>query len=141
MKKINLILLFFLFCNALSFGQNKYIFEYDHSGNRILRYWIPPRLSNALPDSTVEEFSQNEGKLKITILPNPTRGKLGVDIKNADSENGVVTVFDSKGNLVSKKTFIGTKTTMDITSQPAGQYILRVATNKTTKEWVVIKTD
>ncbi len=140
MKKI--ILLCICLCCLLPFKMQAqlddyYAFSYDAAGNRIKREFIDNfRKAGDEP----EKYTQAADKYNINVFPSPTRGKLTVAVDNFEKgDEALITIYDTGGNLLDKKTYNCQATTMDITNQPAGQYILRVETKKGIKEWVVAK--
>ncbi|PKP46149.1 MAG: hypothetical protein CVT94_15625, partial [Bacteroidetes bacterium HGW-Bacteroidetes-11] len=72
------------------------------------------------------------GKASVKILPNPTTGKFGVEINGLpDNIRFRLTVADTKGNQVFDNEFSSNarvfKTTLDLSSQPKGIYLLKLS--------------
>lgn len=72
------------------------------------------------------------GKASVKILPNPTSGKFGVEITGInDNIRFRLTVTDTKGNQVFDNEFSSNssvfKTTLDLSSQPKGIYLLKLS--------------
>lgn len=163
--KTTLTLLILLVCGT-SYGQTAtecINYEYDASGNRVLRKVIllPKRLKNeetpaaliAAEDDelgisdiskrnekTLNTYEDMLGQTKLTISPNPTAGELKVEIPNLDGVNqGLIRVYDLNGRTIFEERVSNTTTTVDLSEQVNGTYILLLNINGKTSEWKVIK--
>lgn len=128
-------------------------FTYDASGNRTDRKEITLRSATVkeIPDEE-EAFDKEEtdeapqvftdvlAQSTIHIYPNPTKGLLKVEI-TGERENKPISlqVYDMSGKVLVQETNVVWSTTIDLSNQPAGIYILRLAAEKEKKEWKIIK--
>ena len=78
---------------------------------------------------------------KISVYPNPTTGKLSVEIPefNTDSTQPGIEIFNVIGNPVHKSTALSQKTEIDLSGLPDGVYILKVYNGKTIHTSKVLK--
>ena len=77
-------------------------------------------------------------KLKITkVYPNPTAGKITIEIENNETELGLLTVIDEKGNQV-KQESIRAASELDLQEFPNGLYLLSVNFSGINSEFVKI---
>lgn len=133
-----------------------YSFTYDSNGNRIQRNLIiienPENLAskNNIDDSKeqqdeetmerentiIEKFNELDAK----IYPNPTKGQLIIELLNFDEVNdGMILISDMQGKVIFSQKKIDKKTAIDLSNQPAGNYLLRINANKLQKEWTILK--
>ena len=78
----------------------------------------------------------------IVVYPNPTQdGLLRIDITGEEIPRGaLLEIYSTGGNLVKKVTNISTTNTVNIFSQPAGSYTMRIIFDKeNVVVWKVIK--
>lgn len=131
------------------------VYTYDDAGNRTKREYIvipadPPALENEEVDNPGESDENEEvqpevyedllGEQQIKVYPNPTRGKLAIEIVNYNfNESGSIQVFDMGGRLVQNITNLSQSMEVDITSEPAGSYIMVIVIGKEKSEWKIIK--
>lgn len=125
-------------------------FTYDNSGNRILKQPIKcivlkPKPNKILrkkaPRVTKNEFQTDllDDK-KITIYPNPTKGKVYVQFTDLDREQiNQIQLFTSSGRLIKNIDFHENLVEIDLESQNKGLYlmVIRLGNEKTT--WKIIK--
>jgi hypothetical protein len=142
-----IMLLFSVFCNAQTV---EYI--YDNAGNRTARRVIqmssPETVKKALPDSDEPEEEQENpsvleeilGKMQINIFPNPTKGILGIEIKDAGTtEEVALALYSGQGALMVERKIRQGHNTLDLSNYPPGWYILRLQTGDYRKEYKIIK--
>jgi len=160
-KKMNTKITTLLLLLSLSFAysqQQVITFEYDDSGNRILRQVIevpaaPPEGSNVAnnegPKSKNEKDSTSLGnpvisKLsdgrEVNIFPNPTKGQLQIEISEIkEGETGELLVLSMEGKVIEHRTEIQKAISVDLSQQSAGNYILKLKLGKQRKEWQIVK--
>ena len=127
-------------------------YTYDNAGNRIARKIIPAQpeqVQQENEDSTEvnEDETKNPevyedfiAKQELKIYPNPTRGKLKIEMVNYNADaTGTIQVYDLSGRLVLNLSTIQQSMEIDITSQPAGQYIMIIVIDQQKSEWKIIK--
>ncbi|MCT4599038.1 MAG: T9SS type A sorting domain-containing protein [Vallitalea sp.] len=144
MKKCFCVIsLFFLFLFN-GFSQNSVItYKYDYRGNRVER--IIDLRSRKSIDS---EFNEKKtpildeiGERKISIYPNPTKGKLKVEIGNCDYfDNVQCEVFNISGTkLIGKHFSIPGSVLINLESQSNGVYILMIRIESEALRYKIIK--
>jgi hypothetical protein len=134
------------------------VYTYDDAGNRETRVYnvIPAQApaqapaEEAIVDNTNANTKNEEvkpevyedllGEQQIKVFPNPTRGKLAIEIVNYNfNETGTIQVFDMGGRLVQNITKLNQTMEVDITNEPAGTYIMVIVIGKEKSEWKIIK--
>lgn len=114
-------------------------YSYDPTGNRIQRILLPNRIASAGNDSLPIAKSVINGK-QVSIYPNPTSGTVTLQIKAEEPiTEAKAEVYDMQGKLVFAKEKLAAFTSIDITAQPAGNYLLRVWVEGKRREWMVVK--
>ena len=137
-------------------------FNYDDSGNRTERNVIylrvpedgkaleveggePPRkLSGAegreKKSSSTVVYNELIGEQQISIFPNPTKGKLTIEITNLEPDKPAsLEVYSLTGEMVLHKNKIRNKTVVDLSKFPTGTYILKIQTSSGVQSWKVVK--
>lgn len=121
-------------------GQNKIKYSYDDAGNRIKREIVLSSLKSAISSDQITSFIEEVADQKIIIYPNPTKGQLTIEI--TDPENtvtGNLTIFNLRGQVIAKEQISSTRTSIDISTEPRGAYILHININEETSAWKIIK--
>lgn len=125
------------FCKA----QNSVTFAYDAAGNRISRTIVLDR--NVPQEQQRKQTSTRTDMLSkhhIAIAPNPTDGLLQVSITGLKRTDAcVITVYKTSGQLVVTLPVARDNTTVDISGQPNGYYILAIDINGEKSTWKIIK--
>jgi hypothetical protein len=124
-------------------------YYYDAAGNRKTRSVIGPDQAPEEEDGTTVYNSENTktevyedvlAEQQLKIYPNPTRGRLAVEIVHYNlNEPGSIQVFDMGGRLVHNTTVLSQNMQIDITGEPAGSYIMVIVIGKEKSEWKIIK--
>lgn len=124
---------------TMNIGAQNIQFNYDASGNRIERKVINLSRSadNSNPEAIMEETI---GKISLEFYPNPTKGEIKVLISGTQEiYSGTISIFNFKGQEVLTKKISSSETSVNISNQPPGIYIMYVIINKEKKSWKVIK--
>ncbi|NOQ27912.1 MAG: T9SS type A sorting domain-containing protein [Bacteroidales bacterium] len=150
MKAKILIIALLAIVSIKSFSQDiEYV--YDLAGNRTERHVIPPPPQAPAQEDVVSDNVDNKeiepevyedllAEKQIKIYPNPTRGKLAIEIVNYNlNDVGTIQVFDMVGRLVQNVTKLSNQLEVDITSEPSGSYIIIIVIGDEKSEWKVIK--
>ena len=137
---------------AIMFGTNTFAaikYDYDAAGNRILRYNEIPmnakRLADAAQEQTEEQaagiFEEELPEMKISIFPNPTQGLLQVEITNAENLQSVeIRLYNPQVVLIRQMNKLSEMTTLDISSQADGIYVMQIVSEKNIiSTWKIIK--
>jgi hypothetical protein len=121
-------------------------FAYDAAGNRISRtlHYVsnaPARSPENTAETEEQEFhSEVINKIEIRIFPNPTQGMLKVEIDNLPSEVlANIALYDFSGRLIEAKPEVDFSAEFNLTSQPAGIYIMRIIAGEERTSWKIIK--
>jgi hypothetical protein len=142
-----LAVLFFGMCSA----QDPYVreFDYDNSGNRIIRtLTIPPRAmskggeasENAGNKDVEPQFEDKIGEFTLIAYPNPTTGHLTVSIENYEKlTQGKLSLYSASGQLLQEFPMDSPTTTIDISPYSSGTYVLTLRMNNRMKDWKIIK--
>ena len=154
MKLKILIIALLAMASLKSFAQD-IEYYYDAAGNRTVRKVIPPEppaqaVAESDSDTTFYNSEENEAEPEVyedllaekqlRIYPNPTRGKLAIEIVNYNlGVNGSIQVFDMSGRLVKNITNLSESMEVDITNEPAGSYIMIIVIGNEKSEWKIIK--
>lgn len=152
MKIKFLIIALLAIVSLKSFSQDiEYV--YDLAGNRTERHVIPPPTQAPEPEETdvvsdnldnkeiePEVYEDLIAEKQIKIYPNPTRGKLAIEIVNYNlNDVGTIQVFDMVGRMVQNVTKLSNQLEVDITNEPPGSYIIVIVIGNEKSEWKVIK--
>ena len=112
-------------------------FSYDASGNRVLRENVIFVSSNiksssvGKPEAASAEkqiYKDVVGEMKVAIYPNPTRGMLRVDISGVEIPFGAkLFIHNFSGAVIQQLNGLSESNMVDISSQPAGIYIMKIS--------------
>ena len=142
------------------FGQ-AVAFGYDAAGNRTSRVIdLSPQNSSQsssfedidsfyddnLPQtrSTVREetprYEDKLGERNVIIYPNPTRGMIRIEFQGyGEMDNARLLLYNIQGNLLLQENNVESSATLDLSSYPAGMYILILIEGSARSEWRIIK--
>ena len=131
-------------------------YDYDEAGNRIKReYKVIPvapvvetesestsdkEATEAGTVATIEVYNDLVATKQFNIYPNPTRGKLRIDMLNySRNTQGSIQIFDLSGRLVGQIKNLSSSMELDITNEPAGSYIIAIIVDNEKSEWQIVK--
>jgi len=119
-------------------------YGYDASGNRISRViTIPPPLKSSKSEPTAEEkvYSEVLKDFSVNIYPNPTKGELTVEIGQLpEGKTASLRLYNLQGKLILQRTGLHDGSEhLNIGAQPAGIYLMKIATKDASTEWKIIK--
>ena len=129
-----LVTLFFatLACAA---SAQKVTYDYDNAGNRVSR---APYVGSA--DRQREPITAEVGGSSVRIYPNPTEGRLSVEVSGLERVKAAsVTVFTAQGQVIMRKDIASSPTDIDISGQVNGVYVMRVSIDGHNSSWKIIK--
>ena len=90
--------------------------------------------------STAEYFSEMLSEKNIRIYPNPTKGKLKIEIANYDnSDRCIIRIVNASGQQILSTQSTSRWIELDISSRANGIYILYISLNKKESTWKIIK--
>ena len=113
-------------------------YAYDSAGNRISRS-ITLSKSPAMEaeETAVEDFVAER---TIKIYPNPTQGMLAVEISDFTSDvKADFLLSDLSGKVIYRLKDASGYESIDLNSQSAGVYVLRITINGESTVWKIIK--
>lgn len=143
MKKIYMCLLF-LFSSLVSMGQSKIAYVYDAAGNRVKREIVmqAPKAKGEQRSFESEEqmFSDMLYDYSVNIYPNPTEGTLKISILGLkDTDKCLLEVYTMQGAQIISERIKTDNIGINISSRPAGIYLLRIIINDKSTTWKIIK--
>lgn len=147
MKRMNRLLqpivisLLLCLCAGMAYA-DRIQYTYDASGNRIYSSRANRNRTDSLAQDSDRLPRHHELSLhKITIYPNPTYGKLGVEITGTESLTGAsITIYSPSGSIVYQDNELDVVNEIDLTQCPNGVYILIIRmANGEASNWKIIK--
>ena len=141
----------FMLSTAISHAQNKIEFEYDNSGNCVVKYKTIVMSKSKQYNNKNKEDSQTEQEslietsqisdLTLKIYPNPTKGNLKIEILGElpQGETYTVALSDMSGKVIINKKTSEKGLNIDISTYSDGVYMLRVKYAGKQEEWKIIK--
>lgn len=147
MKRMNRLLqpivisLLLCLCAGMAYA-DRIQYTYDASGNRIYSSRANRNRTDSLAQDSDRLPRHHELSLhKITIHPNPTYGKLGVEITGTESLSGAsITIYASSGAIVYQDHELEPMNEIDLTSCPNGIYIMIIRlSDGEVSSWKIIK--
>jgi len=150
MKPLKILFLLLFLSNVALAQQYRYEYEYDDAGNRKSRQYIKitkkidVEADSLYNDSIIAKedmdvYKDNIGDKEISIFPNPTKGKLRVEISNIeDGDIIILKVFDLQG----KEIYTNEKLSnydIDLSNYENGVYLLDIILNKEKSYWKIVK--
>jgi hypothetical protein len=76
-------------------------FEYDASGNRVHRIYVPLKSASSATEEDEKPIETVWGEREVTIFPNPTKGNLKIRIEGGEDEAFYsYSLFSSTGQLL-----------------------------------------
>jgi len=114
-------------------------FSYDADGNMESMYVVTLKSSTSELKTSTDIVSIESANQKITLYPNPTKGKICVEISplNSDDDN-VMRMFDSSGRVLYTKKIKSERTFLEI-SGSSGVYLLNIQLGTNVSKWKIIK--
>lgn len=143
MRKFSLLICFALL-PLVSSAQGRIGYSYDAAGNRVKREIImsaPMAMSRQKNlDFDEQSFSDMVSGRSVKIHPNPAEGTLKISLpglKEADVCS--IDVYTLRGVHILTQAVKTDNVSVDISSQPAGVYILNMTINNNSTTWKIIK--
>jgi hypothetical protein len=147
MRKRTLILLLLLgglLSSYSVYAQNTVKFTYDECGNRIKRSMQLRKVE----ENSKNVESQNEyvsyandsiGAVAVSLFPNPTEGRVMVSFSENANATIDATLTTIGGSVIERQRFVGNQHEFDLSSQPAGIYLLKLIFGNETRTWKIVK--
>ena len=157
MKKQYFVILFFVL-GTFAYSQTnmmKRVYEYDDAGNRVLRAVFelkspapPPPPSSSFGRKSADGENRDDdnfliddmGDIKLKVYPNPTNAVVYVDIENVDVvQQGAIHIYNTTGNLLGMQSISDLNPSIDLSSYPAGIYLINITINGKETKWKIVK--
>jgi hypothetical protein len=139
MKKTIYLLFITLLCASFQTHAQTVSFDYDNDGNMIVRKVVGPSGVKASHKDTAA-VTDEIGNQKITIYPNPTKGRFQVAVNVLDNkQKNYYLLYSLSGARLQEKNITNENTYIDISSYPAGAYLLDVFLGSKVSRWKMIK--
>lgn len=114
-------------------------YSYDAMGNRVAREIVLSRRAPSKADSTTY-LTETIGKRTIRIFPNPTKGKVKVEIAGTIEPDACkFMLYSASGQLISSVRAQSSTSFLDLTSQPNGIYLLHILIGNEVSTYKLIK--
>lgn len=128
---------------ATSVAQTIY-YSYDKSGNRTMRSINLSGNKSATLDDDVEEgetepFDDFVVDIPIKIYPNPTKGRLMVEIQQIEKDPITIVVYDLKGQAIMTIPEAVVINVLDISNCKNGIYIMKITIGQKSQTWKILK--
>jgi len=142
--RVILLGFFAMVCLQAVHSQNTVSYGYDAAGNRISRVITLSTLRSSneeQPKSEEEVYSEVLKDFTVKIYPNPTKGELTVDIAQLPKgKTASLRLYNAQGKFILQKTGLsGGSERLNISKQPKGIYLMKIATKDASTEWKIIK--
>ena len=115
-------------------------YSYDANGNRISLLNNGMNRGNLTDETERKPSSESLGQHRVTIYPNPTEGRISVEITGVGSlDESAITVYGVVGNMVYSVSEIDAVNEIDLTACPDGLYLLVIRIGSDIGIWKIIK--
>lgn len=144
MMKLCASIFCFLFPLA-SFAQSKIGYIYDEAGNRLRREIVVQAVRESEAGrQTFGSEKQTSSDMRqghsIKIYPNPSEGKLMISVSGLkDSDKTSYGIYTAQGAQITAGNTDADNFNIDISSRPAGVYLLKIVINDNPTTWKIIK--
>ncbi|MDD6209888.1 MAG: T9SS type A sorting domain-containing protein [Bacteroidales bacterium] len=136
-----IFLCLYVLCVGLAMAQgSKIAFTYDADGNMESRKVVPlTNARSAAPEEELQSESSQLGEQTITIYPNPTKGRIALEVYPLDTEvKNSYSLMDLSGKLLEQGNIENQITDIHIEGG-TGIYLLDVHLGKEVSRWKIIK--
>jgi len=125
---------------ALCSSAQTVTYTYDNAGNRIRREIVLNRQNAPAAHAIASSYNDRVAGKDFRIHPNPTHGALSLEIIGYEaSDNGRYTVVSTGGQIIVNQKIASAISSLDISSQANGIYILHIVLNGQERTWKIIK--
>jgi hypothetical protein len=141
MKKI-ILSIGILFCLLTIHAQNKFNYNYDAAGNRILRKQIVLRKKSDDKITHQDSVTEIVNNIQFSIFPNPTTGTVNIisDENFLQKNHTTLYLYDINGKMLKEQEYSETKQNVELVDFPAGKYIIELRSQEGFKRsWNVLK--
>lgn len=124
-------------------GDTTFVFTYDASGNRTERVIDLTKSAEITASSSAaneeKTFEAELSSLDIRIYPNPTKGLLKIEIPDIGDIKPTLVVYNLQGKQIIHKVVSGPTSTINLSNQPSGMYIMKIVNGQESVDWKIIK--
>lgn len=145
-RTVYLMLLFAIVLpTSAAMAQNAQVqFTYDADGNRTVRTIVLKKVEENGKDTEVEnsflaETNERFGTVQISIYPNPTTGKVTIELTEITANGIGVLLTAVTGAVIENCRLSGLHHDFDLSGQPAGVYLLRLFAEDEIRTWKIVK--
>lgn len=119
-------------------------FTYDNAGNRTGRAIVlaqAPQIRNVVSDSVQTEiYTDLFAEYQLRVYPNPTEGELKIELCGLpDGENYHLLISNTSGTVIINRMTSDNPTIADLTTFPAGIYVMRIQYKDYAKDFKIIR--
>jgi hypothetical protein len=131
--------LWLMLFSATAYSQSL-VFSHDNAGNRISREIEQGGglKSLAISDSVVMDITP-EALAGISLYPNPTEGRITLEICGEPDGEFHVVILSLTGAILLNETYNKKRVDLDLRHYPPGNYFLKIRHQNQQKLWKVIK--
>lgn len=79
------------------------------------------------------------GAVAVSLFPNPTEGRVMVSFSDNANASIDATLTTIAGAIIERQRFVGNQHEFDLSSQPAGIYLLKLIFGNETRTWKIVK--
>ena len=119
------------------------MFTYDNAGNRTGSTLTLKSAQLSSPTDTTlyqEEYNATFENLKLKLYPNPTKGRIGLEINQINDDLKIrVVILDANGKKLSSQKINSNMTHLNLAPYPAGIYFLKLVSGDQHRILKVIK--
>ena len=134
-----IFLILMLLCPMLQ-AQDKIKYSYDAAGNRISRTIVLAPRSAPVDETKPVVHTEVFSDMQLKIYPNPTTGRLKVEISNLpEGHTAQIWLYAMSGKLITTYKDVSYAVNIDISGQPAGNYVMKIVAGNFQTEWKIIK--
>lgn len=142
MKKLFFTLTFVAFA-SFAYAQTPLPIEitYDAAGNRITRKVLQVRMdSKGGLQADSSYYLDRMQTMQMKVYPNPTQGKIYIEIQEAEETvANTIRIYNSQGQIIHEKEGVGDRMEVDVSSFPAGYYLVELSANGEHSSWKIVK--
>jgi hypothetical protein len=133
------IVLSVLFAVTVTAQQEKVVFHYDDSGNRISRHLEVQKSTEADSLFIDDMLPYPEAELDAAVYPNPTSGLITIEVAVKADNPVTYAIADQNGKLIETGQFSQSGYSINLSNQQTGIYFLRLSDRQSKVTYKIIK--
>lgn len=117
------------------------VYEYDHAGNRVLRYVLELRSAQSDKQSNTDGYYASRiASVSINAYPNPTQDNVRLEFQDCKSDTPVrLKLYGIQGQLLREQEGDCNDIELQLEGHPAGVYLLDIQVGEDHTSWKIIK--